>query len=85
MCNIIKVDISTTRHPGHGVRVRRSGENDPGKLLDSSFIRKDGKNITHRWRSNYDAGQKIRAGTPESSDVIKEEIPKLLAKERRTE
>ena len=38
----------------------------------------------HRRSSKYDAGQEIRTGTPESSDVISVEVLKLHARERIT-
>ena len=77
MCNPIIVDISTTRHLGHGGCVRGSVENDSGNLFASSFLRKDKNPLPHRRKSRYDANQDGRTGTPESSDVSKVEIPKL--------
>ena len=84
MCNPIRVDISRTHHLVHGRRVRGSGENDLGNLFTSSFLQKDENPLTHRRSSKYDPGQKIRTGTPESSDVSTGEIPKLQEGERGT-
>ena len=78
------MDISTTRHLIHGRRVRRSGENDSGNILASYFIPKDGNPLTKRRSFNYNAGQEIRTGAPESSDISGGEIIKLQTGEHGT-
>ena len=78
------MDISSTRHLGHGRRVRGSGEDDSGNIFASSFLWKYENVLTHRSSSKYDAGQEIRTGTPESSDVITVEVLKLPVGERGT-
>ena len=40
-CNPIRMDISSTRHLGHMIFVRGSGEDDSRNLFVSSFLRKD--------------------------------------------
>ena len=40
--------------------------------------------LTHRGSSKYDDDQDGRTGTPESSDVIKLEVPKISAGKCRT-
>ena len=40
-CNPIRMDISSTRHLGHMIFVRGSGEDDSRNLFGSSFLRKD--------------------------------------------
>ena len=67
----IRVDISTTRNMGYGGHVCGSGEDDLGNLFSLSFLRKEKISPTHRRRSKYYAGQEIRIGTPELSDVSK--------------
>ena len=84
MCNPIRVDISTKHPLGHGVCVCGSGENNPGNLFALSVPQKDKNPLTHNRSSKYDAGQEIRTGTPESSDVIIGEVLKTLSGERRT-
>ena len=85
MCDPIIVDIYTTCHLGHRGRVRGSRENDPGNLFASSFLRKYKNPLTHSRSYKYDAGQKIRNGNPESSDVSTGEIPNILVGERGTD
>ena len=80
MCNPIIMDISTTRHLGHGVSVRGSGENDSGNLFASYFLRKDENPLLHCRKSKYDAGQEIRTGTPEPSNISTVEVLKLQAR-----
>ena len=64
--------------------VPRSGENDPGKLFASSFLRKDKNPFTHRKNSKYDAGQDVQTGPPESSNVRKGKMTKLPTRKRGT-
>ena len=54
------------------------------KPLASYFLRKDENPLPHSRSSKYDAGQEIRTGTPESSDVRLGEVLKLHATEHRT-
>ena len=81
----IRMDISSTRHPGHRRLVCRSGEDDLRKLFASYFLRRDENPLPHRRSSKYNAGQEIRTGTPESSDVITGEVLKLHVRERITD
>ena len=53
-----------------GNSFRGSGEDDSQKLFASSFFRKYEKPLPHLRSYKYDAGQEIRTGTPESSEVI---------------
>ena len=79
MRDLVRVDISTTRHLGHGGCVCGSGEDDPGNLFSLYFIRKDKISITHCRQSKYDSCQEIWIGTPESSDTCKIKLPKFSA------
>ena len=74
--NPIRVDISTTCHLGRGGCVFRSGEDAPGNLFASYFLRKE-KPLIHSRSSNNDAGQEIWIGTTESSNVSEGKIPKF--------
>ena len=82
--NPIRMDISTTRRLGHGRCIFGSGKNDPGNLFASYFLQKYKIPLTHLRISKYYAGQEIRIGTPESSDVRKVKIPKFSAGKRGT-
>ena len=82
MSNPIRVDISSTRHLGHGRRVCGSGENYLGNLFASSFIWKDENPLSYCRSLKYDAGQEIRAENPEPSDVSTVEVLKLPGGER---
>ena len=53
-------------------------------LFAYSFLRKDKIPLTYCRRSNYDAGQEILIGAPESSDVSEVKVPKLSAGKRVT-
>ena len=80
--NPIIVDISTKRHNKYRRCVFRSGEDDSGILLASSFLHKKIP-LKHRRSYKYDAGQIILIGTPLSSDVCEREIPKFAMVKRR--
>ena len=69
----------------HRRRIRGSGEDDSRKLFALSFLRKYKNPLPRRRISKYDAGQEIRTGTPESSDVITGEVLKLHTRELRTD
>ena len=56
-CDPIRVSISTTRHLGYRGFFWGSGEDDPGNLFASSFLRKETIPLTHLSRSKYNAGQ----------------------------
>ena len=45
--NLIRVDISATRHLGHGGCICRSVEDALGNLFDLSFILKEKNPVTH--------------------------------------
>ena len=84
MCNPIRMDIFSTRYLGHRRFVCRSGEDDSRNLFASYFIRKYEDPLPRRRSSKYNAGQEIRNGTLESSDVISGEVLKLHAREHIT-
>ena len=62
----------------------RKKQNDPGNFFASSFLRREKKPLTHYRSSKYDAGQKIKVETPESSDVRKRKVPKFSASKHGT-
>ena len=72
------------RHLGRRRLVRRSGEEYLRNLFASSFLQKDENPLPRHTISKYDAGQGIRTGTHESSDVSSGEILKLHARKHRT-
>ena len=55
----------------------RKKHNDPGNFSASSFLQRERIPLTHRRSSKNDTGQKIKVGTPESSDVRKRKVPKF--------
>ena len=73
----IIVDISTMRHLVYGGRICGSGEDDPGNLFASSFLRKEKITITHCRISKCAAGRESRIGDPDSSDTRKLEVSKF--------
>ena len=81
----IRMDISSTRHPGHRRLVCRSGEDDLRKRFASPFLWKEENPLPRCGRSTYDAGQEIRTGTPESSEVRSGEVLKIHTRERRND
>ena len=83
-CNQIRIDISSTRHLGHRILVRGSGEYYSQNLFASSFLRKDKNPLPRRRSFKYDAGQEIRTGTTESSDARSVEVLKLHTREHIT-
>ena len=83
-CNMIRINISSTRHLGHGRRVCGSGENDSRNFLPHIFFGKYENPLPHRRISKYDAGQEIQNGDLESSDVNTGEVLKLPAGDRGT-
>ena len=78
------MDVSKTRHLGHGGCVCGSGEYSKGNLFASSFLRKDKNHLTHCSISKYNAGQETRIETPEFSGTSKGKVPKLSAGKRVT-
>ena len=81
----IRMDISSTRHPGHRRIVCRSGEDDLRKLFASSFLWKEENPLSRCGSSKYYAGQEIRTGTPEFSEVSSGEVLNIHTRERRTD
>ena len=78
----IIVDISTTRHLGHGGCISGSGEDDPENFSPLYFLQKDKIHLTHHRRSKYNDGQEIRIRTHESSDISERKLPKVSAIKR---
>ena len=80
----IRMDLSSTRNLVHRRLVCGIGEDDSQKLFASSFLQKDENPPPRRRSSNYNSGQEIRTGTPESSEFRSGEVLKLHKRERRT-
>ena len=76
-CNPIRLDISSTCQLGHGRRIRGSGKNILRNFFASYFVQKDERPLPHFRISKYNAGQEIRNGTPEPSDVSTVELLKI--------
>ena len=53
-------------------------------FLPHLFFGEKKNSLTHRRSSKYDAGQKIKVGTPESSDVRKRKVPKFSSSKHGT-
>ena len=79
----IGVDISTTCHKEYRRRIYGSVEDNSGKLFASNFLLKVKNSLTHCRTSKHDAGQEIRPGPPESSDVREQEVPKFATCKNR--
>ena len=79
------MDISSTCHPGHRRLVCRSGEDDLRKRFASPFLWKEEHPLPRCGRSKYDAGQEIRTGTPEFSEVSSGEVLNIHTRERITD
>ena len=63
--------VSATRHLGNGGCVCGNGTYALGNPFASYFLQKYKTPLTQNRISKYNAGQYIRNGTPESSDISK--------------
>ena len=71
--------IYTITHLEHGGAIVEVEKMIRETFFASYFLHKDKIHLTHHRSSKYDAGQEIRIGTPEYSDVSKTKVPNFSA------